>query len=228
MESQVQLTLQQVQRILQAQQHRLTLASRFTSAERQKVMVAVLAELKKALAAMQDNLGKNYTIERDLALARPYFKVAGCLERTIQSIEQMQTGSSKTSQGTKAILALLEECLSYLPALDVAGSSTQPLDRKQNQRDVLKPAAGGASAAASASEESTAQVDRIRLLQIVKYYFDKDELRELSFYLNVDYDQLSGENKRGKAIALLEYLERRGQIRRLEEMVRRLRPHAFE
>lgn len=188
MESQVQLTLQQVQRILQTQQHRLTPASRSTSAERQ-VMATVLAELKKALSAMQDNLGKNDTIERDLALARPYFKVAGCLERTIQSIEQMQAGGSKTPQGTKAVLTLLEECLSYLPALDV---------------------------------------DRIRLLQIVKHYFDKDELRELSFYLNVDYDQLSGENKRGKAIALLEYLERRGQIRRLEEMVRQLRPHAFE
>ena len=63
------------------------------------------------------------------------------------------------------------------------------------------------------------------LRQILTTYFNENELRDLCFDLDVDYDGLPGEEKGGKARELIAYLERRGRVSDLMETVKSLRPN---
>ncbi len=56
--------------------------------------------------------------------------------------------------------------------------------------------------------------------------FNAEELRTLCFELNVDYDDLAGESKSGKARELVTYLNRRGRLAELPTLISKLRPHA--
>jgi hypothetical protein len=66
------------------------------------------------------------------------------------------------------------------------------------------------------------------LHQILSTYFDKDELKTLCSRLKVDYDNLPGDGKMGKARELIAYLERRGRLPQLLEEVKLLRPNIFQ
>lgn len=62
------------------------------------------------------------------------------------------------------------------------------------------------------------EVDARRTLrQLLIKRFNKPELKDLSFDLGVDYEDLSGSSKKDKARELLAYLDRRG---RLPELVK--------
>ena len=63
------------------------------------------------------------------------------------------------------------------------------------------------------------------LLQGIVDYFDEDELRSLCFFLSVDFDILSGDNKLAKARELILYLQRRGKLNLLTEKCKELRPN---
>lgn len=54
--------------------------------------------------------------------------------------------------------------------------------------------------------------------------FNQEELRTLCFDLGIDYDDLPGEGKSGKARELVSYLSRAGRLPRLIEAARDLRP----
>lgn len=54
--------------------------------------------------------------------------------------------------------------------------------------------------------------------------FNLDELRELSFELDINYENLGGETLRAKTIELVGYCQRRGLLSRLIEVCSRLRP----
>ena len=71
-----------------------------------------------------------------------------------------------------------------------------------------------------------AQVDPVRLRQILTNYFDMSELRTLCFDLGVDYESLPGDGKGDKARELVAYFERRGYFSRLVEACYKLRPQA--
>ena len=55
--------------------------------------------------------------------------------------------------------------------------------------------------------------------------FDDSELRDLCFELHVDYEELSGQNKRDKARELLVYYERRQRLDELITAGSQMRPH---
>jgi Domain of unknown function (DUF4062)/Effector-associated domain 7 len=55
-------------------------------------------------------------------------------------------------------------------------------------------------------------------------HFDTEELKTLCFVLGVDYDNLGGSGKEGKARDLITYMERRGKVDALAAEFRRLRP----
>jgi len=75
------------------------------------------------------------------------------------------------------------------------------------------------------SEKKTRNQKRL-LRQILTSRFNEEELRTLCFDLDVDYDDLSGAGRAGKARELLLYFERHGRISELVETVCRLRPDA--
>jgi formylglycine-generating enzyme required for sulfatase activity len=63
-----------------------------------------------------------------------------------------------------------------------------------------------------------------KLRQILTTYFDENELRDLCFDLDVDYDGLPGEGKTGKARELVAYLNRRKRLPDLVKVGKRERP----
>ncbi len=64
----------------------------------------------------------------------------------------------------------------------------------------------------------------IRLRELLNQRLDLEELRTLGFDLGIEYDSLRGEGKTAKLRELLIYLERRNEIERLEDWLRRHRP----
>jgi hypothetical protein len=58
-------------------------------------------------------------------------------------------------------------------------------------------------------------------------HFDDNGLRNLCFEPGVDYASLPGEGKAAKARELVNYYERRGQVQKLTDICRRLRPNAL-
>ncbi len=72
-----------------------------------------------------------------------------------------------------------------------------------------------------------AQVDPVRLRQILTNYFNESELHTLCFDLGVDYESLPGDGKGDKARELVAYFERRGYFAKLVEVCYKQRPHAL-
>jgi formylglycine-generating enzyme required for sulfatase activity len=71
---------------------------------------------------------------------------------------------------------------------------------------------------------ATSPVDLAKLHQDLIAHFDLEELKMLCFQLHIDFDDLRGEGKEGKARELITYVERRSRTLELREMCRRLRP----
>ena len=65
--------------------------------------------------------------------------------------------------------------------------------------------------------------DLAKLRSILSNRFSEDELHDLCFDLEVDYDSLRGQGKAAKAGALVEYCYRRDDIAKLKEKVRELK-----
>jgi formylglycine-generating enzyme required for sulfatase activity len=77
------------------------------------------------------------------------------------------------------------------------------------------------------SEGATSEqvIDRVKLRERITSCFDAEELRTLCFDLKVDYDDLRGEGRAGKARELVAYFERRGRISEFVAYCRRVRPN---
>lgn len=56
-------------------------------------------------------------------------------------------------------------------------------------------------------------------------YFNEDELGDLTFGLNVKYENLPGDTKSWKARELVDYMRRHGRLYELIETCREKRPH---
>jgi hypothetical protein len=64
----------------------------------------------------------------------------------------------------------------------------------------------------------------VRLYEVLAKHFDVGELQTLCFQLGLDYDDLGGAGKSGKARELVAFLERRGRIVELLAIGKQLRP----
>lgn len=73
---------------------------------------------------------------------------------------------------------------------------------------------------------ATGRVDPKALLQVLVTSFDTDELRLLCFDQGIDFEELRGDTKTAKAIALVLHSQRHGGIVELSQAVRRARPQA--
>jgi hypothetical protein len=65
----------------------------------------------------------------------------------------------------------------------------------------------------------------VNLRQKLVEYFSIEELRTLCFDLGVEFDNLGGEGKVGKARELVAHLQRRGRIPELVDVASKLRPN---
>lgn len=67
---------------------------------------------------------------------------------------------------------------------------------------------------------------RVQLRQVLIDYFNEDELRDLCFDLNIDYENLPGAGKAGKARELVAFAERHSRFQELVSHTHLLRPNA--
>jgi hypothetical protein len=70
-------------------------------------------------------------------------------------------------------------------------------------------------------------LDRSELLRYLVKHYSLEELQTICFDLGVDYDNLGGSGKSGKARELIQYLERRGRLDELATVLREDRPEQF-
>lgn len=73
--------------------------------------------------------------------------------------------------------------------------------------------------------ESSGQVSKSHLREIITNYFSSTELRTIAFDLDVDYESFSGRGKSETAIDLIQFLERRGRLNELVAIIRSQRPN---
>jgi len=64
-----------------------------------------------------------------------------------------------------------------------------------------------------------------KLAIIISTYFDDNEIQDICFQLDVDYEDLAGQTKSAKARNLVQYMERRDRLDELIIKVRQLRPN---
>ena len=99
----------------------------------------------------------------------------------------------------------------------------QPLSPEQLAAYVQAVTTGPSSAAASPAQQRLDHRCRTQLWETLTSYFDESELRTLCFHLNINYQDLSGNNRTDKIIAFVEYVERHRRIEKLLEVGPKLR-----
>ncbi len=69
-------------------------------------------------------------------------------------------------------------------------------------------------------------MNRSQLRRILVDHFDADELKTLCFELQIEYDDLLGTSRAGKARELITYLERRDRLPEVVKIGKAMRPNA--
>lgn len=65
------------------------------------------------------------------------------------------------------------------------------------------------------------------MIKLIKEYFNENELRMMAHSLNLDYDNLPGNNKQLKVFELVDQLNREGRFIRLIEYCKKERSHVI-
>jgi formylglycine-generating enzyme required for sulfatase activity len=71
------------------------------------------------------------------------------------------------------------------------------------------------------------QPDATQLHQFLVDHFSLDDLKTLCFYLDVEFDDLGGDGRVGKARELVLLARRQSRLERLDEMLRRMQPEVY-
>jgi hypothetical protein len=94
----------------------------------------------------------------------------------------------------------------------------------------LGESVGRAGSAPPIVNVSPRQLERVTpqiLRQFIFLYFNDNQLRDLYFELDVDYDSLPGRGKRDKAREIVAFCNRQKRFDRLVELCQKKRPKAF-
>ena len=78
------------------------------------------------------------------------------------------------------------------------------------------------------AEDQQREERQIKLRQTLDEFFTLSELRGLCFDMNIDFENLGGETKSDKVVALIEFCKHRGRTSELEAKVSELRPNASQ
>lgn len=60
---------------------------------------------------------------------------------------------------------------------------------------------------------------------LIRYHFDVNELQHLVYQMNIEYQDLTGETKHAKILALIDHCKRHGRLEQLIYLCRLMRPH---
>jgi len=79
---------------------------------------------------------------------------------------------------------------------------------------------------AAVENDTSGQIDLVALRDLLDEHFNEDELRDLCFEMETDYESLSAASKKGKARELVADCKRKERTLELVERCRKLRPKA--
>jgi hypothetical protein len=65
---------------------------------------------------------------------------------------------------------------------------------------------------------------RVQVLEVIEHRCSLEDLRNLCFYLGLDYDMLPGDRKMAKARSLIDHYDRRDDLTHLITQLVRIRP----
>jgi hypothetical protein len=160
-------------------------------------------------------------------------RLATLLESQVHRATSILLIEDESGQGKSSLIQKFKEnCNTQsvpVSLIDLAIGSRNPLSILQSIRLDLRllPLSRCDKALQMLGRPRSSRDDRNPLgqwLDILKDYFDDEEMRTLCFKLNVEYDDLPSHGKEGKARDLCEYLARHRRMPDLEKAIREYRP----
>ncbi|MCB8944531.1 MAG: hypothetical protein H6658_12345 [Ardenticatenaceae bacterium] len=221
MPSQVQIILQQVNDELESVGLLLTENPHLELGSQPEVINDLLSSLIHTQNSLTSTFNNIFTIERDVVTANDYLKLVASFDEAIFFIQEVKATRYGSLENTSKAFGLIEKCHNHFLIL-IGHCNFTVLDEQLNSKEaailptqeklVLQP------------DQAAQQISRVSLFKLLMSHFSQEELEELSFYLNVTYDDLSGDNRKKKARELIGYLERSNQIQDLVDLIQELRP----
>lgn len=146
-------------------------------------------------------------------------------KRSDEKWQHKQDGNERATKVTdtqkEAIKSAVDSAKKQHTEIEIHGEDGKIRSRDSYGNDLNPPKAGANTSPTVEPPDSTPHV---WLHQILDEHFNDEELRTLCFDLDVDYDNLSGSNKVGKARELIRYCQRHDWLNKLQQRVMTLRP----
>lgn len=176
-----------------------------------------VAELENVLDQLQ-RLEDVYGIDRDVRAANAYTEAVSCIEQHLEFLCQLQTQPFGTREHTKQaqqnLSASIEALAPLLPRETDSGQGNDEVDLFGTLKAV-RPQTGPSSS------------ERTKLFETLCSGFNMDEIYEICFQMQIEYEDLLGGTRKRKAMSLIEFAERHGRVEELMSKMLSLRPNLF-
>ena len=116
--------------------------------------------------------------------------------------------------------------LTRFPSVPDAVAALRPLNGRPPARDYVDKR-DGLEVLLQAIQNILPPPSTIEIHEKLMRHFSEGDLRQLCFALNVDYDNLPGRSRRGKARELVLFFEKQGRLPELVAACRKERPSIF-
>ncbi|MCB8942484.1 MAG: hypothetical protein H6658_01790 [Ardenticatenaceae bacterium] len=116
--------------------------------------------------------------------------------------------------------------MTRFPSVPNAVEALRPLNGRANAKDYVDKR-DGLDVLLQAIQNVLPLPSLVEIHQKLMAYFNESDLRHLCFTLNIEYDNLTGKTRRGKARELVLYFEKQERLAELVATCRRERPLQF-
>ncbi len=175
-----------------------------------------------AVLAMQYEISDNAAIE----LARSFYEgladglpVDTAVTEARQSIKYATQGSIEWVTPVLYMRSRDGKLFDVHPAEPPSTPKSPPRQAQAKRKQVRVPPP------AAVDEEQFTAVYLAQLRKQLLELFNEDELMELCFVLDIEYEDIGGDNRASKARELVRYLDRRGRVNELLLLCEKERPH---
>lgn len=127
---------------------------------------------------------------------------------------------SQLSEEYKAIQAQISRALSEVEVIRLRRQAEYTeqalLHNEEEQAEVSRLLEDAAA--------TTNTVQRINLVDFMARHFNDEEIKDVCFRMQIEYNDLAAEGRAGKIRELVLFVERHGRVQELHKLVRQLRP----
>lgn len=127
---------------------------------------------------------------------------------------------SQLSEEYKAIQAQISRALSEVEVIRLrrqAEHTEQALLRNEEEQVEVSRLLEDAAATTNTTQRSN-------LVEFMARHFNDEEIKDVCFRMQIEYNDLAAEGRSGKIRELVLFVERHGRVQELHKLVRKLRP----